>query len=246
MITIITPTIRKDGLQVVHNSLLKQTYKDWKWLIGSPFDPEIKEATWIKDDYTGGFWTLNRIYNKLFTNAKSDVIITWQDWIYIPPDGLQKFVDAAEKYPGAVISGVGDQYESVDKYGRPQVKIWSDPRKSDKYGSFYEIFPNDAEWNWCLIPKKALLAVGGMDEQLDFLGYGGDQLQVSSRMNDVGIKFYIDQTNESYTIRHGREDFGGQKAWDSKHILFNGKYDARIAQLKNEGKWPHLDYLKVV
>jgi hypothetical protein len=244
MITIITPSVRKEGLNIIRQSLLKQTYKDWEWLIGSAFDPEIPEAKWIKDDFSGGFWTLNRIYNKLISNASSNLIVSWQDWIYIPPDGLQKFIDAADKYPGAVISGVGDQYEKIDKHGKPEIKIWSDPRKTDKYGSFYEIFPNDAEWNWCLIPKDALYNIGGMDEGLDSLGFGGDQLQVGERLNTIGTKFYIDQTNESYTIRHSRDDFGGQKNWDDNHVLFNGKYDARKDQLIHDGLWPKLDYLK--
>jgi hypothetical protein len=89
-----------------------------------------------------------------------------------------------------------------------------------------------------------LVGVGGMDEGLDFLGYGGDQLQVGERLDAMGTKFYIDQTNESFTIRHGREDFGGQEAWDKNHILFNGKYDARKNELIKQGKWPILDYLK--
>lgn len=242
-VTIITPTIRKEGLDVVRKSLLKQTHKDWEWLIGSPFDPEIPEATWIKDDFKGGFWTLNRIYNRLFKNATSELIISWQDWIYGNIEGLEKFTKNYEA-TGGIVSGVGDQYESVDKYGKPQVKIWADPRKTEKNGSFYECFPNDAEWNWCAIPKKAIEAIGGMDEGLDFLGYGGDQLQAGARMDELGFKFYLDQTNESFTIRHGREDFGGQENWDDRHVIFNGEYDRRIAELKSQGKWPVLDYLK--
>ncbi len=243
LLSIITPTIRKEGLAIIRDALLQQTFTDWEWLIGSSFDPEIDEARWIKDEFKDGYWSLNRIYNKLVSAAQGELIITWQDWIWVPSEGLQKFVDASIQYPNAVISGVGDQYESLDKFGRPQVKIWSDPRKNANYGSFYEIFPNDAEWNWCLIPKDNFYLVGGMDEQLDFLGYGGDQLQIGERMDEAGVKFYIDQTNESYTIRHSRKEFGGQENWDKNHVLFNGKYDTRKEELKNEGKWPKLDYL---
>ena len=54
-LSIITPTIRKKGLEIVRNSLKNQSYRDYKWLIGSPFDPEIPETIWIKDDFKGGF-----------------------------------------------------------------------------------------------------------------------------------------------------------------------------------------------
>lgn len=244
-ISIVTPTIRREGLDVIRRALSKQVFTDYEWLIGSKFNPNIPEATWVKDDFQGGYWTLNRIYNRLFARAKGELIVSWQDWIYVNPDGLQKFWDNYEETnKKAVISGVGDQYETVNKWGKPQVKIWSDPRKNTQYGSFYECYPNDAEWNWCAIPLHALQRVGGMDEGLDFLGYGGDQLQVGARMDALHIKFFLDQANESYTIRHSREDFGGQENWDGNHVLFNGMYDRRLAELKAEGNWPKLAYLQ--
>jgi hypothetical protein len=230
-ISVVTPSIRPEGLKIVEKALKNQTFKDYEWLVNS-------------DKYEGGFWGLNRAYNDLFRKAKGELIVTLQDWIYVDPEGLQKFWDAYEAYPKAVVSGVGDQYETTDKWGKPQIKIWSDPRKRMDQGSFYECYPNDAEWNWCAIPKKLLYDVGGMDEELDFLGYGGDQLQVGERLDAIGVKFYLDQTNESYTIRHDRSSFGGQENWDKNHVLFNGKYEKRKIDLVKEGKWPKLSYLQ--
>jgi len=241
-VSIITPTIRKEGLDIVRKALKKQTFRDFEWLIGSRFDPEIEEARWINDDFKDGYWSLNRIYNSLFHNSVGKIIITWQDWIYAGPEAVQKFVENVEK-TNAVISGVGDQYEQLNKWGKPEIKIWSDPRKTNKYGSFYEVNSNDAEWNFCAFPKEAIIKIGGMDEELDFLGYGGDQLQASERMDQLGIKFYLDQTNESFTVRHSREDFGGQENWDKNHVLFNGKYDKRKQELIKNGEWPKLHYL---
>jgi hypothetical protein len=242
-VSVVTPTIRKDGLDIVQKALSKQTFSDFEWLIGSKFDPEIPEAIWVKDTFEGGFWTLNRMYNELFRQAKGELIITLQDWIWINPDGIEKFVIAAQDYPGSVITGVGDQYETQVKWGKPEICIWADPRKTTKYGSFYECFPQDAEWNWCCIPRHLLVGVGGMDEHLDFLGYGGDQLQTSARLDACKVKFYIDQTNESFTVRHDRSDFGGQEAWDKAHVLFNGRYEERLRELMSKGLWPKLDYL---
>src|SRR4051812_10899628 len=127
-VTIITPTVRKEGLDVINRSLSKQTHRDWTWLIGSKFDPEQPAASWIVDNFVDGYWSLNRMYNKLIRAVDTELVISWQDWISIPPDGLEKFIKNYEATKG-IVSGVGDQYESVDKFGRPQIKIWSDPRK---------------------------------------------------------------------------------------------------------------------
>lgn len=256
MISVLTPTVRPDGLQVIRDSLRQQTLKDFEWIICSPDNNAILQLLidesqqtnpinikWVKDKGEGGYWTLNRAYNDLFRTAKGDIIVTWQDWIWAPADALQKFVDAIDATGGGIISGVGDQYERVGKFGKPEIKIWSDPRKNLLNGSFYECYPNDCEWNFAAFPKEYIFEIGGMDEELDFLGFGGDQLQVGERWDSLGKKFYLDQDNESYTIRHNRDSAGGQENWDKNHVLFNGKYEQRKRQLVASGAWPRLNYL---
>lgn len=240
-VSIITPSVREKGLDLIRESLLEQSFTDWEWIVCSPF--EVEDAIWIPDNFAGGYWSLNRAYNALFRKAQGDIIITWQDFIWLPSDAIQKMVDSVERTWG-VVSGVGDQYERLNEdTGKPEVKIWHDPRKTDKYGSFYECNTNDVEWNFAGFPREAVFEVGGMDEHLDFLGFGGDQLQIMERINDAGYKTYLDQTNESYTLRHGRDDFGGQEQWDKNHVIFNGKYDARKKELKESGEWSRLTYL---
>lgn len=241
-ISILTPTIRKEGLPIVQKAIKKQTFKNFEWLIGSPFHPNIPSTTWVIDDIEGGFWGLNRIYNRLIKQAQGELIVSWQDWIYAKPDALQKFWDQYQE-TGGVISGVGDQYESIDSMGKPHIKIWSDPRKRLDQGSFYECYPHDCEWNFCAVPKQALKDVGGFDEEMDFRCRGVDALQVNLRLDELSWKFYLDQTNESYTIRHGREDYGGQKEWDKTHGVFNGEHEKRIIELKKQKLWPSLNYL---
>lgn len=240
-VSIITPSIRKEGLDLIRESLLHQTFTDWEWIVCSPF--EVGDAIWMKDTFNTGFWGLNRAYNALFEKAQGEIIISWQDWIWLPPDALQKMVDAVES-TGGVVSGVGDQYQRLNEdTGKPEVKIWSDPRKNLNHGSLYEVNWNDAEFNFCGFTKEFVHMVGGFDEHLDFLGFGGDQMSFCERLNDIGIKFYLDQTNESFTLRHGRENFGGQDNWDGNHTLFNGEYDKRKEELKSKGIWPVLTYV---
>lgn len=232
MITVITPTKYNERLKLPRLALKNQTV-DFEWLICSPLDPGIEEARWIPDTFSGGFWTLNRAYSALL-QAGGDIIVTLQDNIWVPPNGLEKFAIAVTETNG-IVTGVGDQYQREGKYGKPEVKIWNDPRKTDKYGSFYECVWNDAEFNWAAFPKEVYEKIGGFDEKLDFLGFGGDQLQFVERAKDAGFKTYIDQTNESFTLRHGRVE-----GWDENHVLFNGAYDRRKDELKASGQWPRL------
>lgn len=247
-VSVITPTIRPKGLDLVKKSLEKQKFRDFEWLIGSPFDPKISGANWVPDDFSEGYWSLNRIFNALLKSAQGDIVVSWQDWIYANPDALGRFVEKVTQTHG-VVSGTGHQYARLNKYGKPELHVWSDPRKTEKWGSFYEVNWNDAEFNFAAFPRELFHSVGGFDEELDFLGVGGDQLQFCERLNDTGTKFYLDQDNESFTLRHDRSDFGGQEEWDSKHVLFKkGKsglslYDERKLELKQSGQWPKLNYL---
>lgn len=236
-ISVITPSIRKDGLSIVKHALLNQSFKDWEWLICSPFDPTINEAKWIQDDFQGGYWTLNRSWNKLYKNVQGELVVHWQDWVTAGPDTLQKFWDNY-KSGKLVVSGVGDQYESIDEMDNPTIKVWSDPRKTDKYGSLYECNFQDIEYNFCAIAQSLIKKYGGADDELDFMGLGGDLYQLSDRMNDGGEHFWLDQSNESFTVRHGRE----KENWDRDHILFNGKYNQRKKVLIETDNWPFLKH----
>jgi len=243
LVSVVTPSVRLLGLKIVKESLERQSFQDFEWLVASREKPK-ENCIWVKDSFQGGFWTLNRSYNSLFKKAKGDIIISYQDWIWVPPDAIGKFVDAIKNTNGGIISGVGDQYERLNEFGKPEVKIWSDPRKHLKNGSFYEVYPSDIEWNWAAFLKEYIFEIGGMDENLDFLGFGGDQLQVGERWDALGYKSYLDQSNESYTLRHDRSDFGGQENWDKNHVISSGKYDKHKKELISSGQWPVLNYLK--
>jgi len=227
-ITVITPSIRKDRLELVRKALKNQLFTDFEWIICSPFDPEITEAIWIKDNFEGGFWTLNRAYAALIKSAKGDIIVSWQDSIWAKPDTLQRFLRSIED-TGGVVSGVGDQYDKLDEYGRPINKVWLDPRRGNDYESTYP----EIEWNFCGCKKELLEIIGGIDEEMDFLGFGMDMFQVNDRLNDLGIKFYLDQEIESFSLVHGRMN----ENWDKEHLMHGG-YQKRKTELKEKGQWP--------
>lgn len=228
MITVITPTIRQEALIITRRALENQD-ADFEWIVCSPFKPENAHAIWIRDVFDGGYWSLNRAYDAMLRAAKGDIIVSWQDSIWAPPDTVSRLAEQVVK-TGAFVSSVGGQYDALDGYGRPTHKVWEDPRKNDRYGTFYEVNFDDIEYNLCAFPKKACEDVGGLHVELDFLGYGLDMYQLSDRANDIGYRFFIDQSIESRTFRHERE----YAEWDTKHLM-KGGYE-RFKREKEAGK----------
>jgi hypothetical protein len=239
-ISVITPTIRLEGLRLIENALVRQNIDvDFEWLVCSkkmPSDYIVADydVGWMRDYHQGGVWTLNRAYNELISKAKGDLIVSWQDYTYADHDCLQKFWDIYEADNNAIVSAVGNKY-SDDSWTN---KVWQDPRERSDFGTFYECNPADIEWNLCSVPKKAMFDIGGFDEEMDFLGYGMDGYAVNYRIDTLGeYKFYLDQTNKSYSLEHGRAD-----NWEEKNLLHGG-YAKRRQELIDLGVYPRLKYL---
>ena len=220
-VSVITPSVRPDGLKLIKKALDRQTFKDYEWLVNHK-------------RYKGGYWGLNRAYNELVRRAKGVLIVSWQDYTFAKPDALQKFYSHYQNNKKVVVGGVGNKYASDDWI----VKTWQDPRERDDIGSFYEVYPNDIEFNFCAIPKKGLYEIGGWDEGMDFLGFGMDGISIVHRLDMVGYKFYLDQTNKSFSLEHGR-----RKDWD-EHNLLNGGYMKRKQELIDNNTYPVLEYLQ--
>ena len=80
-ISVLTPTIRGEaGLKPVRESLKKQTFKDFEWLI-EEHDP--KEPP-----------DFNKAMNRMIKKSKGELLVIVQDYIEIPENGLQSFWEA--------------------------------------------------------------------------------------------------------------------------------------------------------
>lgn len=233
-ISVITPTVRPKGLDIVNKALKRQEFRDYEWLIGSPDKPRHVHGRWVPDEFELGYWTVNRIYNKLIAEAKGELIVSWQDWTYAKPDALEKFWYHYQEHKNYFVSGVGNKYQS-DSW---DVMTWKDSRERDDQGAFYPCYFNDIEGNFSAWPKKALYDVGGFDEKLDMMGYGMDVYGMLERVNALGTyDFYLDQTNKSYSLEHERVD-----DWEFHNLLYGG-YKNRTIELQKAGTWPKLSYL---
>lgn len=234
-ISVITPTIRKEGLDIVRLALKNQTFRDFEWIIGSPFDPDISGAISVID-YFDGDNTINRVYNALIRESKSDCIVTLQDFTYIKPDALERFWFHFLDNPKRIVGAVGNKYTSV--YPELGAIIWKDPRIRLDMGSFYECMWQDVEWNCAMFPKQAILDVGGFEEKMDRY-WGLDGYNVNERLEELGgYVFYLDQTINTYSLSHGRVD-----TWDQNNWMKDDRYVLLKKDLAAHGKWPNAGYL---
>lgn len=231
-ISVVTPTVRPQGLGLVQKALKRQTFKEFEWIVVSPTQPSL-DCIWIIDppSQDGDCWSLNKAYNAALKVAKGELIVSWQDFTYAKPDTLERFWEHYQQEPQTLVTGVGNKYED-DTW---TVVTWKDPRERDDQGAYYPCYFNDIEFNLAALPAAAFKAVGGFDEELD-KHFGMDGYSVVDRLNLVGgWDFKLDQTIKSYSLEHGRSP-----DWEEKNAIHGPYNQRRNYYLAN----PILDYLK--
>lgn len=232
MISVLTLTNRSsDALYLVEKALKRQTFKGFEWVIGSPEKNITKNLTlpftWVEDPpkEVGDVWCLNKAYNKCIKACTGDLIISVQDFTFFDPDALEKFLFYFMQEPKTIVTGVGNKYSAV--YPELGECVWQDPRINSHYGTYYPCYFNDIEGNFCSIPKKALMEIGGFDEDMDKY-FGMDFYSVLDRLNiKGGWEFKINQTIKSYSLPHDRPNH-----WDEKNLL-SSYHKYRVKYLEN-------------
>jgi hypothetical protein len=221
-ISVITCSVREEGIPLAEKALKRQTFKDFEHIV------QGREGS-----MEGNTWTLNQDYNIAIRKAKGDLIISWQDFTYAKPDTLERFWTHYEQEPRTLVGAVGNKYAD-DSW---TVMTWKDPRERDDQGPYYPCYFSDIEWNLAAIPKEAIYAVGGFDESMD-KAYGMDAYSVNDRINLIGgYDFKLDQTIKSYSLEHGRLN---GSAWDKNNWNGEPYQEHRKSYLAN----PKLSYLR--
>lgn len=229
-ICVLTPTIRLEGLKIVQKALEEQDFDDFDWYIGSPKEPKTW-GTWIQDDFKGGVWSLNRIYNKLIMESNGELIVSWQDFTYGDKNILSTLWEHYQKDKKSLVSVLGNKYYDETF----ELASWIDPRFTNVLTRETQF--QDVEWNLCSCPRESLYEIGGFDSAMDMKFFGMDGFNVNQRLNDLGYRFFVDGSVRSYSLMHGRVP-----DWDEKNGI-NGLYQQHVESRKKEGKWPILDYL---
>ena len=262
-ISVVYVTARRGGLDILRDNLKKQIFRNFELIVVDALAKErIGEATFFlgeickpvhyfgeppKED--GDVWALNKAYNEAFRHCSGELVVSIQDYIWIPADGLQKFWDRYQETKDWV-SGVGhkavlpilnpiDNLRTFESLIKPEGISEMDTR-IDGDTSFVETNYSFFELNYAALPLNDVKAIGGMDERYD-KGYSCDNVNLALRAFLHGAKFYLDKSNECIGYNQGAT-FPRPKDWEQRH----NKYELhpRIADAIMDGKESYiLDYL---
>lgn len=185
-ISVVTPSIRPEGLKHLQKSLEKQTLKDFEWLVelGIP----------------GRGHDLNAAFNRALKRAKGELVVFYEDYTICPPDALQKFWDTYQEHPNTFFTAplgkkfnLDDQEEQI----RWDWRAWKDDKKDKVIPCTWETW----EIDWGAAPLKVLKEIGGFDEALDQY-WSCDNVNTGYRAHLAGMKFLNIFNNPAIALDH--------------------------------------------
>lgn len=225
-ISVMNLTNRPGGIDILWANMKRQTFTDWELVLVDGIDREKEVKEYINDPRLkyikqsekreGAHTNLAHADNEGFRACEGELIVCLQDYQWVNPDGLQKYWDIYEKYPKALVTGVGHHYAnprpinnngkitvfSEPYKGRPEVLDWEDPRINFNRPSFSLAEPVEWELSYASIPSKVIYNIGGMDEQFDFEGFAYDNTYIAYKAKLNGSEIFLDQTNEVMGFDH--------------------------------------------
>ena len=185
-ISILSPTIRGlQALRPIEQSLRDQTVQDFEWLV------EFGD---------GRTHTLNRDFNTMLRRARGELVVFAEDYLWFPPDGLQKFWDAYQAYPKTFFTAPVPkaqsycEIKSVLMWRPPVVEEW----RSEAGGM---IGSRNWECDWAAAPLQALKDLGGFDEWMD-AAWSNDSSNLAFRAHLAGWLFWNLKDNPAMGLNH--------------------------------------------
>lgn len=176
-ISVLTPSLRPLGLVDVQNSLSKQVFTDFEWLVelGIPGRPN----------------DLNAAYNRLIRRSSGELIVSIQDYTSFGPELLLQLWQAYEENPTTFWT-----VDVAHTDGETVEYDWRHYRKGEPI-EFTEL-----EFCTGAFPRKGIVEIGGFDEELDNLTWGFDNVNVAFRAANAGFPLRVHPTAESLQFKH--------------------------------------------
>lgn len=179
-ISVITPSIRSEGLDVTQRALKKQTFQDFEWI------PKYSEPGDVPD--------LCKSMNEGLQEATGDVLVFLQDFIVPEPTALERIwkqhrmdPDSAYTYPVGKVMALGDKDIRWD---------WRMFREVGQPMAYYEW-----EIDFGSIVREKVMEVGGFDEDYDS-GFGWENVDLAYRMFLRGQTFRVQPEIKAVAIDH--------------------------------------------
>lgn len=260
LVSIITPTIRKGFWNLMAANIAHQTYQNTEWIVVDDFPQDrsyqMKKACdkWnIKGKYVRGnktdkfYYGLSSANNIGWKNSTGELLIWLQDFVLMPPHGIEMYVDIYRHNPKAMIAG-------TDVYHFPKIK--PDVDKEDWFNGELDVVgefswenqrnkgigirkseqPVELEMNYCSIPRQVIDSVGGWYEFFND-GLGFDNTEFAYRALATGSKLLVDDCNVATCLDHWEalKEHQDQLGEKRTHRLNDPRYVWMINKIK-EGK----------
>lgn len=156
------------------------------------------EFEWLVDINITGEHDLNASFNRLIKRSKGELIVFYEDYTRIMPDGLERFWQAYKDHPDTLFTA---PLGKVDAWGDQPRWDWRAMKQSEDQGDYTECRWQTCELDWGAIPRKVLYDIGGFDEELD-KHWSCDNVNVGCRANLKGYKFKCVFTNPAVALDH--------------------------------------------
>jgi len=186
-ITVITPTIRPEGLVIMRESLMKQTmpHKDWEWLV---------------DINVTGKHDLNAAFNRMIKKSKGELIVFYEDYTKITPDALERWWKAYQEQPDTLFTAPLGKCDNLE-FKPPYAWDWRAGKQRADQTDYTDCLWRCCELDWGAVPKKILYEIGGFDERLDQF-WSMDNVSMGKRADILGYKFKCLFTNPAIAYDH--------------------------------------------
>lgn len=186
-VLVFVPTNRYGGLDILFSSLKRQNYQ----FVLAMADEYVNERIHIYDSHDmlensifvecirqpGDARALAQAYNNaadLAISMEFDLMVSLQDYIWVPENGIELFVEVHKEHPNALLTGLVSLSEAPSDHaisdpeglytifnepltGRPEGISWHDVRATDLYPGSEEIVAcTTTHWeaNWAAIPVE--------------------------------------------------------------------------------------------
>lgn len=261
-VTVYTPTLRDGWWNVMSSNLAAQTYKNFEWIIvdgqaetrqqladkyAKEYELDIKYIHQGKTKRTYGLANANNLAIKA---ATGELFVFLQDFVLITPTALEELVNVSRKHPGDFIA-------PCDVYFAPKIQPdilnkedWFNG-KLDVIGEFMRKNIRvrnmgirlaeqitDFEQNFGAVPTQTLRNLNGYWEFYDE-ALGWDDTEIIYRAQKMGIKLWIDDTNQAVCIDHHQvlgSNEGGRSV--NRHRRLNDPRFVWMMQQMEKGSLP--------
>ena len=265
----ITVTNRPGSIDVTWGALQRQSVQDFEWILCDELhDWRSQEVAAYVDDarlqhipapvVEGHLWNLNKSYNEALRHCRGELVVSLQDYIWIPPTGLERFWSLyCSRGPLVFVSGVGHAYDPPQVHNaKGKISIFASPYDPDDHTDTVWMRtgtdarftarcgtvacrPDHWELNWGAAPLEAFYELGGFPEDHDRQFVSCDNLSIAYGAERRGYTFLLDYSNACHLFDHRRAFVRAD--WEGRHGK-NGRWERWFREWSARGcpRFPHL------